>query len=71
MRAQMTDETQKIVYEYCESVHMPEDTMHRKLYVVRSLIYGAALMFDNGEMPYTEKAMGYVRYTIDREFDLP
>ena len=45
--------------------------MHRKLYVVRSLIYGAALMFDNGEMPYTEKAMGYVRYTIDREFDLP
>ena len=71
MRAQMTDETQKIVHEYCESVHMPEDTMHRKLYVVRSLIYGAALMFDNGEMPYPEKAMGYVRYTIDREFDLP
>ena len=48
----------------CEPVTMPNRASSR-------LIYGAALMFDNGEMPYTEKAMGYVRYTIDREFDLP
>ena len=31
----------------------------------------AALMFDNGELPYTEENRQHVRYLIDREFDLP
>ena len=42
-----------------------------KTYIIRSLIYGAALMFDNGEMEYNEENMNYVKYSIDREFDLP
>ena len=50
---------------------MPEDVMAYKLYIVRSLIYGAALMFDNGEMEYSEKNMAYVRQAVNREFDLP
>ena len=59
-----------IVLKYCRQVGMPQEVMRWKLYVVRSLIYGASLMFDNGELEYNEKNMAYVKFTIDREFDL-
>lgn len=71
MRSKVSDATEQIVRQYCQSVDMPQDVIQRKLYVVRSLIYGAALMFDNGEMPFDETTIGYVRAAIDREFDLP
>jgi len=70
LRGEMTSITQKLVDEYCKSVNMDDDVRARKLYVVRSLIFGAALMFDNGEMEYSEKTMEYVRTSIAREFEL-
>lgn len=63
--------TRTYVGRYCRDVQMPKDIMQRKLYVVIALIYGAALMFDNGEMEYNDEMKGYVRDCIDREFDLP
>ena len=63
--------TRQLVDEYCKSVEMDEETRTRKLYIVRSLIYGAALMFDNGEMEYNEHMLQIARGNIDREFDLP
>ncbi|MBQ3223642.1 MAG: TetR/AcrR family transcriptional regulator, partial [Clostridia bacterium] len=56
---------------YCESVQMEESIAVRKTFVIRSIIYGAALMMDNGQLPVTEENMQNVRYLIDREFDLP
>jgi len=70
-RSKLTALSRELVTEYCTQVGMPPDVMLRKLYVIRALIYGAALMFDNGEMEYNEYTMGIVRYNIDREFDLP
>ena len=49
---------------------MPRGPRLRKFYIVRSLIYGASLMFDNKELPYNEKVLEIVRQSIDREFDL-
>lgn len=71
MRFEMSYATGRMIIKYCRQVGMPADVRERKLYVVRSLIYGAALMFDNQEMKYTEEALENVRYSIDREFDLP
>lgn len=71
LRGEMSSVTQKLIEEYCSSVNMDDETKCRKLYVVRSLIFGAALMFDNGEMEYNEQTLEYVRSSIDREFDLP
>ena len=42
----------------------------RKQYVVRSLIYGAAILMDNGEIEYNEDFMEQVRMVISREFDI-
>lgn len=71
MRGELSSTTQQLVQTYCEESSMDAQTRCRKLYVVRALIYGAALMFDNGEMTYTEQMIAIVRASIDREFSLP
>ncbi|MPM73554.1 hypothetical protein SDC9_120536 [bioreactor metagenome] len=50
---------------------MPPEIKLRKTFIIRSILYGAALMFDNGELEYTEENMKMVAYSIEREFDLP
>jgi len=71
LRHRLSNTSQSLVHKYCRSVNMPPDVMAYKLYIVRSLIYGAALMFDNGEMEYNEENMEFVRRAIAREFVLP
>ncbi len=69
--ASLSSTSRTLVEQYCQSVNMTKDVTSFKLYIIRSLIYGAALMFDNGEMEYNERNMGFVRQAINREFDLP
>lgn len=71
LRGEMTQLTREVIGRYCKSVDMDEKTRRRKTYVVRSLIYGAALLFDNRQLAYNEENMASVEYAIDREFDLP
>ena len=70
LRGKLSKPTYMLVSKYCEEVHMPSDVRRRKTFVVRSLIYGASLMFDNGELEYNDDNMNFVAYSIDREFDL-
>lgn len=70
-RGKTTKLSLDLVDKYCDEVGMDEATKFRKFYIVRSLIYGASLMFDNGELPYNDSALETVRESINREFDLP
>ena len=47
-----------------------KEVWERKLMVVRSLIFGTVFLFDAGEFEYNETNMEYLRYTINREFDI-
>ena len=47
-----------------------EDTWNRKLLMVRSLIFGAVFLFDAGEFEYNDTTMGYLRHTLNREFEI-
>lgn len=49
---------------------MDEDTWKRKLMMVRSLIFGVVFLYDAGEFEYNETTMEYLRYTINREFEV-
>ena len=71
IRGRITSLSSSIIARYCAEVGMSEPVRRRKTYVVRSLIYGASLMFDNGELEYNEENMEIVAACIDREFDLP
>lgn len=70
-RGRTSSASLELVAQYCKEVGMDDRTRMRKLFVVRSLIYGASIMFDNGELPYTEEVLKIVEQNIDREFDLP
>ena len=70
-RGKLSRLAMRLIRRYCAEVGMDEKTAKVKTYIVRSLIYGAALMFDNGEMEYNEENMEAVAQAIDREFDLP
>ena len=70
-KSQVSEGTRALIERYCAEVHMPPETEMRKTFVVRSLIYGAALMLDNGEMEKRQEIFDVVAAAIDREFSLP
>lgn len=71
LRGQLSTLTCQTVTRYCEEMGMPEDVRRRKTFIVRAIIYSAAMFFDNGELEYNEQNMETVRSLLDREFDLP
>ncbi len=60
-----------LVRQYCDAAEMNEATRIRKTYVVRSLIFGAALMMVGGELSDDESTFDMIRATVAREFELP
>lgn len=71
LRGEMSSPTQQLAKRYFESVGMDDFTSRRKVYVVRSLIFGAVILMDNGEMAYNQETLEFIRFNINREFDLP
>lgn len=70
-RTQFGSLSQTLEAQLFASSGLDKDTWKRKLMVVRSLIFGVVFLFDAGEFEYNDKTMEYVRYTINREFDIP
>lgn len=50
VRGELSSPTQRLIQRYCQEEQLDEETRQRKVYVVRSLIFGAAIQFDNGEL---------------------
>lgn len=71
LRGQLSVKTYEVVSRYCDEVGMPPDVRRRKTFIVRAIIYSAAMFFDNGELEYNEKNLAEVRALMSREFDLP
>ena len=66
-RGRLSDASRALIDRCCAEQGIPESVKKAKVYIIRSLIYGAALMFDNGEFEYSEENMAIVRSTIERE----
>ena len=71
MRHRLSRTSRDLVDAYAKTTDFSPETVQFKLYLCRSLMYGAALMFDNGEIEYNEKTLDYVRRGIRRELQLP
>jgi AcrR family transcriptional regulator len=71
LRGQLSNISKDLVAVYCSEVGMSDKNRIIKTFIVRSLLYGAALMFDNGELEYNEENMAAVAEAVNREFDLP
>jgi len=70
MLLRLTEGSREMVRQYCAEVGMAPEVRRRKMFVVRSLIYGAALMLDSGELPDDEAGFAMAEAMIEREFDL-
>ncbi|MDQ5984123.1 MAG: hypothetical protein RUMPE_01159 [Eubacteriales bacterium SKADARSKE-1] len=70
MKSELSLCTKNLIKKYCKSVGMPQKAELIKTFIIRSFIYGAALMFDNGELEYNPENFELIARTIDREFDL-
>ncbi len=66
-RGRLSDASRSLIDRCCAEHGVSDDVKKAKVYIIRSLIYGAALMFDNGEFEYSEENMAIVRATIERE----
>ena len=71
LRGELSSPTQQLAQQFFDSVGMDDFTSRRKVYVVRSLIFGAVILMDNGEMAYNQETLEFIRFSINREFDLP
>ncbi len=71
LRGRLNAQTYALMARMCKEQHISEEAKKRKLYVFRSLVYGAALMFDKGEMEYNEESLALVRAMLERELELP
>ena len=69
-RTQFGSLTQTLNAQLYKASGYTQEVWERKLMTVRSLIFGVLVLFDAGEFEYNEKNMEYLRYTINREFDI-
>jgi len=70
-KSEVSSTTKRLISRYCAEVSMPKEVEIRKTFVVRSLVYGASLMLDNGQLPKEESSFQFIAEAINREFDLP
>ena len=70
LKSELSGVVRGLIDQYCRETGMSEERRQVKTFIIRSLIYGAALMFDNGEIAYNDYIFGLIAAAIDREFDL-
>ncbi len=69
-KSKVSGTTSELVKEYCRNFNIDDETKLRKFYVVRSLLFGGAIMINSGMLAFDGKTMNMIRSNIDREFDI-
>ena len=69
-RTQFGSLSQTLNAQLFEASGDSQEIWERKLMMVRSLIFGLVFLYDAGEFEYNETTLGYLRYTINREFEI-
>jgi len=68
-RNQISEMSRALIDRYCAEVNMPKEVADRKTFIVRSLIYGSAVMIGRDGIA-DEAAYETLRAAISREFDI-
>lgn len=66
-RHQLSESLKSLVHSCAVEQGMSEDDEYEKSFVVRSLLYGAAMFIDARTMEYNEQTMNMLRKLIERE----
>lgn len=71
VRGQLSSRSQQLEKDFFAQSGMDLPTQKRKLHYIRAMLFGTVFMFDTGELTYNDETIENLRYSIDREFDLP
>lgn len=69
-RTQFGSTSQMLQHHLFEASDMSEEMWKRKVLACRALIFGSVFLFDAGEFEYNETSMEYIRFTLNREFEI-
>lgn len=69
-RTQFGSLSQTLNAQLLQASGYSQEVWERKLMTVRALIFGVLVLFDAGEFEYNDQTMEYLRYTINREFEI-
>ena len=69
-KGKVSSQTEMLINEYCTQENMAEDVKRRKLFVVRSLLFGASIMINSGQLPFNTDTLDMVKSNILREFEI-
>ena len=69
-KSKVSTTTLDLVAEYCRMLDIDEDMRMKKFFVVRSLLFGGAIMINSGMLPFDGKTMDMIKDLIIREFDI-
>ncbi len=64
----ITDSTNDLIHRCCVNYGLDPNEEKRRVYVIRSLIYGATLMIDSGELSNDLDTINMIRQCIDEQF---
>ena len=67
LREQLSVEIYKVALRCCKSLGVSDDVRQRKIFLIRSIVYGAALFFGTQQMAVTPENMEMVRSVLDQE----
>ena len=67
VKNKMTECTERLIDEYCRKYNISKEVKEIKIFTIRSLVYGAALMLDNGELKNTKETIEMIRKRITEE----
>lgn len=70
-RGQMSSRSQQMEQAFLAESGWEVKRFRRKLHLIRALIFGTVYLCDTGEIEYGGEILSDLRYSIDREFDLP
>ena len=68
-KSRLTPRTRDLIRAYCDRYSIPREVEVCKTFTVRALVYGAALLIDNGEVENTPQSFAYAERMISRVFD--
>jgi len=63
----ITNCIKNLIHDYCCQNNINSADEIKKAYIVRSLVYGAVLMLDNGEITNTDETINMIRRCIDEQ----
>ncbi len=69
-KSKVSGTTMELIGKYCSDSNIGEEIKIRKFFVVRSLLFGGAIMINSGMLPFNGETMNMIRGNIEREFDI-